>query len=167
STETSPVRQEAVSLAKTMTPEQRLCSDCGRALPANVGGGLCAQCALTGALALGSESPPAASDSGQGARVGLRVGDYKLLDLIGRGGMGVVYRAHQFSLNQDVALKMILDGRESSARAMRWFHFEAEVAARLRHPNIVRIYHVGEEDGDPYFTMELIGGASLSRRMAK
>jgi serine/threonine-protein kinase len=62
---------------------------------------------------------------------------------------------------------MILDGRESSARAMRWFHFEAEVAARLRHPNIVRIYHVGEEDGDPYFTMELIEGDSLSRRMTK
>jgi serine/threonine protein kinase len=118
-------------------------------------------------LALGSESPPAASDSGRGARVGRRFGDYQLLDLIGRGGMGVVYRAHQFSLNQDVALKMILDGRESSARAMRWFHFEAEVAARLRHPNIVRIYHVGEQDGDPFFTMELIGGASLSRRMAK
>lgn len=150
-----------------MIPAQRLCSDCGKALPANAGGGLCAQCALTAALTLGKEPALAASDLSQGARVGCRFGDYQLLDLIGRGGMGVVYKAHQFSLNQDVALKMILDGRESSARAMRWFHFEAEVAAKLRHPNIVRIYHVGEHDGDPYFTMELIDGASLSRRMSR
>lgn len=79
----------------------------------------------------------------------------------------MVYKARQFSLNQFVALKMVIDSRKSSAKAVRQFRLEAELAARLRHPNIVRIYQVGEEDGDVYFTMELIDGQSLSRRIAQ
>jgi ABC-type phosphate/phosphonate transport system substrate-binding protein len=148
--------------------DQNDCVECGRAPSTSGAGGLCDQCALREALALG-QSPPAAPTrrTGQAARLGQRFGDYELLELIGRGGMGVVYKAHQFSLKQEVALKMVIDGREGSERATRWFQLEAEAAARLRHPNIVRIYHVGEEDGDAYFTMELIHGASLSRRMAQ
>jgi ABC-type phosphate/phosphonate transport system substrate-binding protein len=122
---------------------------------------------LKGALDLGCEEAATLTTLAASARVGRRFGDYELLDLIGRGGMGVVYKAHQFSLNQDVALKMVLDGRQRSTRAIRRFQLEAEVAARLRHPNIVRIYHIGDEDGDAFFTMELISGESLSRRLAR
>jgi WD40 repeat protein/predicted Ser/Thr protein kinase len=130
---------------------------------------------LEGALKLGNQvaepaphpawGHPLPSDGRGAGGEGTRFGDYELLDEIARGGMGVVYRARQLSLDRTVAVKLILTGHFADTAAVRRFKAEATAAAKLRHPNIVAIHEIGEEAGQHFFSMDYVEGPDLAEFM--
>jgi tetratricopeptide (TPR) repeat protein len=94
------------------------------------------------------------------------VAGYEISEMLGRGGVGVVYKALHAALNRTVALKMLLAGGFATRAERQRFAREAELVAKLRHPNIVQVYDVGELDGRPYFTMEFVEGGSLAEKIS-
>jgi WD40 repeat protein/tetratricopeptide (TPR) repeat protein/tRNA A-37 threonylcarbamoyl transferase component Bud32 len=94
------------------------------------------------------------------------VSGYEILGLLGKGGMGVVYKARQVGLNRIVALKTMLDSDHAEAAVRDRFRTEAEAVARLQHPHVVQIYEVGEDQGTPFFSLEFCAGGSLAEKLA-
>ncbi len=131
------------------------CPQCGSLLDPLRVGGACAACLLLGA----------ADDTTDAASLGTLAG-HELLEIIARGGMGIVYRARQGESAREVALKVLPGAALPSAEARQRFRIEAEAMARLEHPAILPIHGLGEDDGTPWFTMKLATGGTLAQRAA-
>ncbi|HMJ88698.1 MAG TPA: serine/threonine-protein kinase, partial [Candidatus Acidoferrum sp.] len=134
----------------------RSCPTCSRPIPAGTRSRFCPHCSLLGAIELNDDDDFMPHQAGQ------MIGGYRIGEMLGRGGMGIVYRAHQRSLGRDVAVKVLVAGEFADAGTRRRFQAEAAAAARLRHPHIVAIHEIGEHEGKPFFSMELVEGRTFA-----
>jgi serine/threonine-protein kinase len=116
--------------------------------------------------ATGRGATPGPAEGARGPRAGPELPGYRILGELGRGGMGVVYKARQESLNRLVALKVINAGVYSDPEAASRFRAEAETAARFQHPNIIQVYEIGEWEGMGYLALEFAAGGSLDKKLA-
>ena len=146
--------------------DSRTCPVCGAPLATSAWPSHCPACLLKLGLAETLAASESADTLPAGAGFPKPFGDYQLLALIDEGGMGAVYRARHTPLNREVALKVVRGAALASPRLLARFHLEIQAAARLDHPNIVPVYESGELEGLPWFSMKLVAGESLARRMA-
>ncbi|MEM1181289.1 MAG: WD40 repeat domain-containing serine/threonine-protein kinase [Acidobacteriota bacterium] len=149
--------------ADDASPGGQLCPTCRSPLPPGYSSGLCPACLFLVALGEGETAVDERIEAATSPQRRLRyLGDYELEEELGRGGMGVVYRATQTSLGRPVAVKLLIEGRWASEEARRRFQLEARAAASLDHPSIIKVHEVGESEGQPYFSMDLVEGEDLA-----
>src|SRR5687767_8928461 len=143
-------------------PAQENCSRCSAPLVVPAAHGLCPACLFEAGRRLFSVAADSEKVQSPKTKAATPVGDYELLQEIARGGMGIVFKARQISLNRIVAVKALLFGEFASDAFIALFRAEAQAAAGLQHPNIVAIHEVWQHGGQHFFSMDFVDGPALA-----